>query len=313
VKYPLRKIPVVFQVMGVLIALGVLFAVAIYTAVSSSREATSVASARSAATYAESLKAYFAKSGGVYTKAEYGDDLKSFGRYFSQVPASFVTADGVVKQYTFLHKCPETVINEVGATLSQARGIKSVRVVSDTPMNPANAVDPAGQSALAQLRRGASEVWGPRGGSMVYHRAIVAEKACMACHGPDAPKDIASVFPAARSVEFAAGQVVGALRVEVKDTQGGLDASSLVVITVCAVVFVSVMVFFVFMVAVFVRQLQGVTAAQTRLANGDASGAEVASEHVAIGQEMLLQFRAHNALRESVVALLSAIGVNGGR
>lgn len=187
-------------------------------------QAQELAHSRTVADMADSFRAMVAKNGSIYIRRVSTSDVATVGRYLTEYDSPSNVVNGQVVDYKFHQKNPFLAIGDFSTEVLHSPAEAKFRMASDNPMNPANHADSFELQALDKIRAtNLNESWQVTGQYLRYARALVAAKACLACHGdPDsAPAFIRDKYrtPIGSKVGggygWVEGQIVGVTSVSV--------------------------------------------------------------------------------------------------
>jgi hypothetical protein len=149
--------------------------------------ASEVSHTRTVADMADAYRAQAARHGGFYIRREASEPVEQVGRFLAHFPVDATLADGSVRKLVFHQKNPFLALGDFCSEVQKSPAAAKCRMASDNYMNPANAPDLFELTALQKMREGnRSEYWGIVQGQLRYTRALIADKACLSCHGdPD--------------------------------------------------------------------------------------------------------------------------------
>lgn len=199
-------------------------AIAAVWLLSSRVNAADLERARSAADMLGALLNQASRASGYYLRRESSQDVSVMGRYLDSVEVVTQGTDGL-RTETFHQKAPFLVLADLSSELRATSDALTFRMVSDSPTNPANAVDAFEGEALNELRiTGAAETWRIAGPYLRYTRPLLANESCLRCHGDPtaAPAAMRSVHPPGVSpgrgngYGFKAGEIMGLTSVTVR-------------------------------------------------------------------------------------------------
>lgn len=180
-------------------------------------EAAEVQRARSVVDVLDALREMTTRAGGFYVRRDSSDDPAAVGRYLTSVDVIAQGPEGA-RTRTFHEKTPFMVLGDLSAEVRNGLAGVRFRMVSDNPMNPANAADAFESRSLAALRVAAGgDQWLVADNVVRYVRPLKATKACMGCHALPlaASNPVKALYPspadgaAGGGYGYVEGQLVG--------------------------------------------------------------------------------------------------------